>query len=205
MVNLDNIVETKKRKNNLTVGIDVDNVLFYIPILEYINSQFNENFNDSDLSDWSFSNFSETIRSEIFAAFRSTEFMCNSKPYWGNFCTLRDWAAEGHRLYAVTRRSWNLYDSTCRQLEKHYPGLFMDCIFVKENESKTKYLKSIGANVHIDDYDVEDSLNAGIKTWLITNDKTCYNHGFRTNPYLHQASSISHVKNILKSDEKWLS
>lgn len=204
MVNLDNIA--KKRKSNvLNIGIDVDNVMFYIPILEHINSHFGTNYTDKDLSDWSFSNFPENIRHEVFSAFRSPEFMCSAKPYWGNYSTLRDWAAAGHRLYAVTRRSWNLYEGTCRQIDKHYPGLFMDCIFVKDNESKTKYLKSIGANVHIDDYDVEDPSTSGIKTWLITNDRTHYNHSLRDNIRLNQAESLSHVKNILKGDEKWLS
>lgn len=205
MVNLDNIMNKAKKRNVQTIGVDVDNVLFYIPILESINKEFGEKYTDSDLNDWSFQNFPEHIRNEVFGAFCSTEFMCSTSPIWGNYSTLRDWAAEGNKLYAITRRAWNLYDGTCRQINRHYPGLFEDVIFAKDTESKVKYLKSIGATVHIDDYDVEDSVNCGIKTWLITNEKTAYNHKFRTNSKLNQAETISNVRNILRSDEKWLS
>jgi len=187
--NLDTIYNKKKQ----TIGVDIDNVLFEIPIMDHVNRVFGSNYTMNDFKDWSFSNLPEIVRQEIFAAFSSSEFMCNTKPYWNNYCTIRDWHMAGHKLYAITRRSLNLIEGTRKQLEKHYPGLFEDFIFVTKNDSKARWLKEINATIHIDDWDVEDSLDAGIPTMLITNENTPYNWNLRKNPNLYQASSLQHV------------
>lgn len=204
MYKLDNIVKSTQKKTK-TVGVDVDNVLFHIPIIEYINDFSGEKFTYDDLIDWNFGNFSKMIQDEVFHAFRSTDFMCRTKPYVDNFGTLRDWKLEGHKLFAITRRSFNLYSKTEQQILYHFSDFFQDLIFVKPNESKAKYLKMLNADVHIDDYDVLDSVEAGIETWLITNDKTKYNWNLRNNPNLNQAESLKYVKGVSKRDAKWKS
>lgn len=203
MMNLDNIVKSSKKKVK-TIGVDVDNVLFRIPTIEYINSQFNTNYTYDDMKDWSFSNFPKDIQDEVFRAFRSPDFMCRTKPYWNNYCTLRDWHLEGHKIYAITRRAFNLYNKTEQQILNHYPNIFQGMIFVKPNESKAKFLKGIDADIHIDDYDVEDSVMAGIETWLITNEETKYNHHLRNNLGLNQAARLEYVKGVSRKDAKWL-
>jgi len=199
---LDNIVKNKKIK---TIGVDVDNVLFRIPTIEHINATFNEKYTYDDLTDWEFRNFPKHIQDEIFYAFRSTDFMCKTKQIWGNFSTLRDWKLEGHKIFAITRRAPNLYSKTAMQLENQYPNIFEDMIFVRPNESKAKFLKNIGATIHIDDYDVLDSVEAGINTWLITNNETKYNWNLRSNYGLNQAESLMYVKGVSRKDDKWLS
>jgi hypothetical protein len=37
-MNLENIVNKINSKGKLTIGVDIDNVLFHIPIVEHINS-----------------------------------------------------------------------------------------------------------------------------------------------------------------------
>jgi len=194
MYNIDTIVNKIKSKNKLTVGVDIDNVLFHIPIVEHINEVFDTNYTYEDISDWAFKNFPDHVCAEAMAAFKSPEFMCSTKPFWNNYCTLRDWKLAGHTLYAITRRSVNLMSDTGRQLDRHYPNIFKDFIFVTPEDSKARWLKYVSADLHIDDWDVEDSVAAGIPTWLITNDKTKYNHKFRSNTNLYQASSLEHVK-----------
>ena len=194
MYNIDTIVNKIKSKNKLTIGVDIDNVLFDTPIIEHINEVFDTKYTYEDQIDWDFTNFPEHIRQEAFAAFKTSEFMCSTKPYWNNYCTLRDWKLAGHTLYAITRRSVNLMSDTGRQLDRHFPNIFKDFIFVTPDDSKARWLKYVGADLHIDDYDVEDSVAAGIPTWLITNDKTKYNHKFRSNTDLYQATSLQHVR-----------
>lgn len=199
---LDNIVKSKT-KSVKTIGVDVDNVLFNIPTMEYINSLGSEKYTYEDFTDWDFKNFPKHIQDEVFYAFRSTEFMCKTKSFWGNYSTLRDWKLEGHKIFAITRRASNLYSKTGMQLDNQYPNIFEDMIFVRPNESKAKFLKSVGATIHIDDYDVLDSVDSGINTWLITNDKTRYNWHLRSNPFLNQAESLMYVKGVSNKDKKW--
>ena len=61
----------------------------------------------------------------------------------------------------------------------------------------------VGADVHIDDYDVQDTTEAGIKTWLITNNETRYNWELREDVRLNQALELKYVK-LGKDEEKWL-
>lgn len=203
MMNLDNIVKSSKKKVKI-VGVDVDNVLFRIPTIEYINDLFGTKYTYEDMNDWTFSNFPKEIQDEVFHAFRSTDFMCRTKPYWGNYCTLRDWKLEGHKIFAITRRAYNLYNKTEQQILNHFPNIFQDMIFVKPNESKAKFLRNLDEDIHIDDYDVEDSVMAGITTWLITNEETKYNHYLRNNLGLNQADCLQNVKGVSRKDDKWL-
>lgn len=201
IMNLENIVNKINSKGKLTIGVDIDNVLFHIPIVEHINEVFETDYTYADIQDWSFNNLPDNIRREAMSAFKSTEFMCSTKPYWNNYCTLRDWKLQGHTLYAITRRSLNLIEGTRSQLERHYPDLFRDFIFVTPTDSKAYWLKKIRANVHIDDWDVEDSVDAGIETWLITNDQTQYNWTKRSDTRLNQAKSLQHIH---LDHSKWL-
>ena len=100
--------------------------------------------------------------------------------------------------------AFNLYNKTEQQILNHYPNIFQGMIFVKPNESKAKFLKGIDADIHIDDYDVEDSVMAGIETWLITNEETKYNHHLRNNLGLNQAARLEYVKGVSRKDAKWL-
>ena len=203
MYNLDTIVNKVATRKRLTVGIDVDNVLFRIPLIEHLNEVFDEKYTYADFVDWDGSNFPAHHRYEMFAAFKSPEFMCRAKSYLNNYSTIRDWKLAGHRMIAITRRAPNLYDGTRWQLEKEFPGAFSKLIFVAPNESKADWLLDVGADVHIDDYDVQDTTEAGIKTWLITNNETRYNWELREDVRLNQALELKYVK-LGKDEEKWL-
>lgn len=204
MKNIDNIINKMNfKKRGLNISVDVDNVLFRIPIIEHLNQVFGEKYTYSDFKDWEGTGFPEHVRNEMYAAFKSSEFMCKTKSYWGNYSKLRDWKAEGHKIFAISRRAPHLIEKTWMQMDREYPGIFTYLYCVAPNESKLKYLHAINADVHIDDWDVLDSVNAGINTWLITNEETCYNHPLRENVNLRQAYSLQHVK-LGKEEEKWL-
>lgn len=200
--NLDGIVSSIKRKRSTIVGVDIDNTLIHLPVIAYINHKFGTEYKDSDLSDWGLGNFPQNIREDVLAQFKNPDFMCRARGYLWCYPTLRDWHAQGARIFAITRRSENLIHHTYSQIDREFPGLFEDVFFVRETDSKTRFLKKIDANIHIDDYDVEDGLRAGVKTWLITNEHTAYNWNMRTNTKLNQAVALRYVK---LDDQKWKS
>lgn len=204
--NLDAVVSSFKNKSKKhVIGVDVDNTLFHIPVLEYVNSKYKKEdgskYTHDDVTSWSFSNFPDYIRQDILEQFLNPNFMCTIKPDWGTYGKLRDWHSEGIRLFAVTRRASILGQHTWAQINKEFPYVFEDMFLVRPNESKASVLKYLGCSVHIDDWDVEDSIKAGIQTWLIANEKTQYNMHLRTNTLLNQALELKYVN---LDRDKWL-
>lgn len=199
--NLDSIVASaRSKKKEVRIGIDIDNTLVHIPVIAYVNRKFGTDYKESDFTEWGLTNFPKEIAEDVRMQFTNPDFMCRARGYIWAFPTVRDWAAQGYKLFGVTRRTPNLIRGTYDQIEREFPGLFQDIFFVNPSDSKARFLKKIDAEVHIDDWDVEDSLRAGIKTWLITNEHTAYNHGFRSNTRLNQALELRYVK---LDETKW--
>ena len=199
-VNLDNIVESVRRKSSTVISVDVDNTIIYLPIISYINNKFNKNYTDNDFTHWNISCFPEEIAEDVRYQFKNPDFMRRTRAFQWAYPTLRDWHASGARIFAITRRAPNLIRMTYDQLDREVPGVLEDVLFVNDDESKVKYLKRLGASIHIDDWDVEDSSRAGINTWLITNEQTHYNWNLRTNTNISSALELKYVK---VNDKKW--
>ena len=198
--NLDHVVASIKRKRELRIGVDIDNTLIHIPVIEYINHKYGTDYKYSDFTEWGLSNFPKAIAEDVQRQFTNPDFMCRARGYMWSYPTIRDWHAAGHKLYAVTRRHPCLIRDTKIQIEKEFPGMFEDFFFVSPSDSKARLLKKVDADIHIDDWDVDDSIFSGIKTWLITNDYTHYNHGMRVNPRYNQALGLQYVK---LDEKKW--
>lgn len=199
--NLDGIISgIKAKKKEMRVGIDIDNTLIYIPTIAYINHKFKTNYTDADFKEWGLTNFPKEISDDVRYQFSNPDFMCRAHGYLWSYPTVRDWHAEGKKLYAITRRAPHLYRDTRAQIEREFPGMFEDVFFVGHNDTKSRILKKIDADVHIDDWDVEDAVRAGVKTWLITNETTPYNHHLRANTRLNQALALRYVK---LDEKKW--
>ena len=198
--NLDSIVNSIRSQNVKRIGIDIDNTLIHIPVIEYVNNKYKTNYTYADYKDWSLSNFPAEIAADIRFQFTNPAFMCRATGYLWSYPAVRDWVAAGHRLFAITRRAPNLYRDTKFQIEREFPGIFEDTFFVGANDTKARILKKLNADLHIDDWDVNDSIRAGIKTWLITNEYTAYNHHMRTDTRLNQALALRYVK---IDEKKW--
>ena len=195
---LDNIVtqtktNSRSRSKLLNIGIDIDNTLFNLPIIEYINKTYNENYKERDIRDWEFSNFPEHIRNDILAQFKNPEFMCRLRSIYGTYQTIRDWHSVGHRIYLITKRDLGLRNETESQIHREFPGIISDVAFVG-NDDKKAALKYYRINLFIHDYHVEDSLDLNIPTWMITNESTHYNHSKRADSRLSQAAALRHVR-----------
>lgn len=196
--NLDNIVNQSKsnsrnRSKLINIGIDIDNTIFDLPIIEYVNEKYNENYQQRDIHDWEFSNFPDHIRQDIFNQFKNPEFMCKIKANYGVFQTIRDWHSVGHRIYLITKRDLSIRRDTETQIHRELPGIVNDVAFVGSDD-KQAAIKYYRINTFIDDFHVEDAADLGINTWLITNDKTHYNYSKRTDMRLNQAAALRHVR-----------
>jgi uncharacterized HAD superfamily protein len=195
MNNLDRLItEVKSRKREFRIGVDVDNTLVHVPIIEYVNHKYNTQYTEADFTDWDLSFLPKEIASDVFEQFKNPEFMCRCRGYYGAFGKLRDLHATGVKLWAITRRHPALINGTYTQIDKEFPGIFEDIFFVKPEESKVRYLNYINADVLVDDWDVEDAVKANYKVWLITNEHTTYNHYLRTNTKLNQALAVRYVR-----------
>ena len=198
--NLDNIVETIRSNHSKRIGIDIDNTLIHIPVIEYVNKKYGTNYTYADYKDWSLANFPTEIANDIRYQFTNPGFMCRATGYLWSYPAVRDWVAAGHKLYAITRRASHLIRDTKIQIEREFHGIFEDVFFVSQNDSKARILKKVNADIHIDDWDVNDSVRSGIKTWLITNEYTHYNHHMRNDHRLNQALALRYVK---LDEKKW--
>lgn len=197
-MSLDNIVKNqtntiRARNNRKNIGIDIDNTLFYIPVVEYINAKYGESYNHFEMNDWSYMHLPEHIRQDVFQQFKSPEFMCSLKSIYGTYQTIRDWHSVGHKIFLITKRAENLRRDTYSQIEREFPGLVETVAFVGD-DSKVSALRYFRIDTFIDDFCVRDGLTLKLDTWLITNENTAYNHSLRTNDKLNQAASLRHVR-----------
>lgn len=190
-MSLDRIV---KKSGQINVGIDIDNTLIRIPLIEAVNMKFGTSYTYSDLSDFSLSNFPDDVRDYMFDLHLDPDFMCKyAKPFDGTRDVLLKWKTKGYKLFAITKRDLSLKNATIQQFDEQFYGLFSDMEFVPTGRSKGDALKRFLIDVYADDYEVDDSLSLGIKTFLITNEFTRYNWHKRENLKLNQAAFIRHV------------
>jgi hypothetical protein len=195
MNNLDRLIsEVKGRKREIRIGVDVDNTLVHIPVIEYVNQKYGTDYKTGDMLDWEMTNFPANIREDVLRQFKNPDFMCRCRGYYGAYGKLRDLHAAGVKLWAITRRDPCLINGTYSQIDMEFPGVFEDVFFVKPEQSKTLYLKHIRADILVDDYDIEDAVRDGYKVWLITNEHTTYNHKYRTNTKINQALSLRYIR-----------
>lgn len=196
--NLDKLVKThssniRTRTNMRNIGIDIDNTLFYIPIIEYINEKFGMTYNHYDLTDWYMNNMPEHIRQDVCSQFKNPEFMCQLKSIPGTFQTIRDWHSAGHRIYLITKRDFSIRRQTEAMIDREFLGFVEEIGFVGDDNKKGA-LKYYRITDFIDDFCVEDGTDLNINTWMITNEKTVYNHSKRNIMKINQAENLNHVR-----------
>lgn len=197
-VNLDKLVKThtaniRMRSNYRNIGIDIDNTLFYIPMIEYVNGKYGTDYRHFDIKDWNLTDFPEHIRQDVLAQFKNPEFMCQLRSLPGAFQTIRDWHAAGHKIFVITKRDFSIRRATEAMIDREFLGLVEEVGFVGDDNKKAA-LRYYRITDFIDDFCVDDGLDLNINTWMITNETTVYNHSKRTDSRLNQAESLRHVR-----------
>lgn len=184
----------KARKRLLNIAVDIDNTLITLPVIPYLEKQHGLKMKSEDLTHWDFRNLPENIRTDLLAQFKNPEFVCTTHAIVEAYARLRDWKLAGHRIFLITKRAANLFGPTWAQIEREFPGMVEDIAFIAPDDNKKTALKYCRADLFVDDYCVQDGLDLGIPTWLISNADTVYNHSFREDERLNQALNISYVR-----------
>lgn len=184
----------KSRKRLLNIAVDIDNTLITLPVIPYLEKVHGLKMKPADFTHWDFRNLPDAIRADLLSQFKNPEFVCTTRAIVEAYARLRDWHAAGHRIFLITKRDVSLFGPTWSQIEREFPGMVEDIAFIAPDENKKAALKYCRADLFVDDYYVQDGLDLGIPTWLISNDDTAYNHELRQNEQLNQALNISYVR-----------
>lgn len=179
----------------MIIGIDLDNTLVFCNAIEYVSKKLGYNFTDRKKRDWYFTGWPEDFRTEVFKTFRNPVFMGNLKPIPGAVKKLEEWRNSGHSIVILTSRSSSsqMMNVTMDLVEKCFSYNALTAVGTKSKKEDMKHYK---LNVWIDDspHGVEESLELGIKTYLISNYRTPYNWEAAKNKSLTVVKSVKDVK-----------
>jgi len=157
------------------IGFDLDATLIKMEVIELASAKLGYKFSSLDMYNWGFTDFPEDVRAEIHRLFNSPELCDKAVPTKGSQQKIRDLARNNH-LVLITARDEVIRDATVVMMKKLFPSI-KDINFVHPHESKVKIMLEKRLDIWVDDapHGVTDSLNNGIKTYLVSNDHTKYN------------------------------
>jgi len=163
------------------IGVDLDDTLFDLntPIFKRINEEFGTSYKNNAIQDWDLSTFPSEIRKRIFECYKDASIMGQLIPFIWSGDKIREWKKQDHDVYTITSRCRELVYPTIAMVNRHF-GHDIDSVPVTEGP-KTEYFKHFELDVWIDDspHGVQESLDLGIRTIMISNDETKYNHHMR--------------------------
>lgn len=162
------------------IGVDLDSTVYHLDAVEKISKLYGLNYKSSENRHWDYREFPSFFRKALQASFRKPEFICNlkllphAKPkleFWKYRCF--------HKIYIITARYQEVILDTVKMLNKDFGKGFFEVIEFTDKKpgEKLKYFLKYKLDFWIDDSpsDIVDSVNAGIKTFVIRNDVTNYN------------------------------
>ena len=165
----------------MIICCDLDNCLICPPAVKLASSSLNYEHREEDASDWTFSIWPEELRQQVFKNFTDPAIMCDQAMIIeGAQAKIREWTLAGHFVYVITARDAVLKEKTLELVKKNFPEV-IETILVGFNESKNDTLKSLECDLFIDDspFNIENSQKLGIKSIMISNKYTTYNHHMR--------------------------
>lgn len=164
----------------MILGLDLDSTLVDLPIVERISRETGLEYKDSDFHDWHFSQFPEIYSKRSKELFKDIDFMCNLIPYPRTYTKLKNWKVLGNFLVLITARDRSIQGMTIKMVNDLFPDIFTHIDFVNPGQSKKDLMSKYKLDRWIDDNprDVLGAMELGIKTFLISNEKTPYNHQF---------------------------
>lgn len=162
----------------MNIGIDLDNTLFKSEgIIRDVC--LDVGFQIPDKYTWKFDGFPDRAKRAIYEAFNDPKYMTELEPYPFNVDTINKWKKDNHDLYIITARNDVIADETITMILRYFePGTFKDYVFVPMHMPKREEFLKYNLDVWIDDKpeDVIAASLLGIKTYLISNKNTVYNH-----------------------------
>lgn len=181
----------------MNIGIDIDGTMFDNFIIECVSKEHKLNYTKKDVIRWDLTGIPDVIREEVFRRYKNPLYMCNkkyNKPVINLKSKLETWKKQGHKLIVISARDSKVRLDTKRMLNNYFEG-FDKILFV--NPSSTKKFKFLNEklDIWIDDNPKEckSAVDLGIKTFLISNQKTHYNHNIRKYKNINVVSNISEI------------
>ena len=162
----------------MNIGVDLDSTIIKMRAVEAASKALGYEFTDKNAILWNHPNFPDDLRETIFDLFNDPKIMCEEAwPIEGAQTRVQQWTKKGHNVILITARDLPIRDATVKMVNEHFPEI-TDINFVAQTESKTEVMKAKKLDLWIDDapHGVIDSLALGIRTYLISNNYTKYNH-----------------------------
>lgn len=164
--------------------IDLDDTLVYTTIYKEVGKKHGLTISKKDITDWNLDPFPQYIKTEIYDMYLSTFWMCDViKPIFKAQEFITNLYNSSIPIHIITARAPCIRFETAEKVQELFPE-FMDRInsiyFVDQGASKVEILKKLNADIWVDDSPkgCMDSLENGIKTVMISNEYTKYNHSY---------------------------
>lgn len=177
----------------MIIGVDLDNTLIELDVIKVVEKKFGVTCPKQ--YDWHYSNFPEEIRIEIFKLFKCPDFMCsNIEPLSGSQAAIKR-LSKNNKIVLITARHDELYNKTKDLVSSYFPEIY-DFNSVGIGMSKKKLFVDKKLDMWIDDnlYSCVDSMELGIKTYLVSNDRTPYNWNGRQLDNINVIEGIKEIK-----------
>ena len=176
------------------ICLDLDQTLVDLngPLLKRLSEKTGQDVSNVSLVNWQMDPLTEEQKKVVHELFLDQEFMGNLSPIPGVDFRLKDWARTGHELTVVTRRAEVLEDVTKKLVWRHFP--MVDRVLLTKRD-KSDLIEDCGFRVCIDDapHFVESFLGYNVLVFMVSNERTEYNHHLRALKRVTVVKSVADV------------
>lgn len=159
-----------------TAMIDLDNVMVNLPVVEDCSRELGLKYTTGDVMSWGYKEFPEELRRLIYKKFSDPCYMCNLKPFPWVTSKIKELWNRGIQVICITQRDEIVWNGTSSMVNH----LFRDIKATILCSDKSKILLHNSPNYYVDDNPacMKAAHTAGIKTYLVSNENTKYNHEY---------------------------
>lgn len=179
----------------MNIAIDIDQVLFDLvtPLSEKYKEKFGKELNG--IKDFGFNFVSKEEKDYIHEILDDETFLHSLNPIEDAKFKLMLLRSYGYNLFIISNRPEKFHKKTVEMISEYYPKILSDNIFLIGKSSKRNVMEELGIYVIIDDSPkvIEDCMNGNLLIFMVTNEKTVYNHYLRDNKRITCVPSIKEV------------
>ena len=180
----------------MKIAIDLDNTLFNLRVVEDSSRVLGLNYTTSDVKSWGYREFSESLRKEIYRRFSDHIYMCCLKPFPNVKNKIVEWYNCGHDMDIITCRNEHIARDTVNMVHKELPEI-RNIYFAKDHKNKAEIVFNDEYDIYIDDdgrpMDELTKVYYCGQMFLISNNDTMYNEGYRNNFFITCVKGISSI------------
>lgn len=186
----------------MNIGIDIDNTMYHLDVIEHVSKLFGLSYKSEDVKHWVYdkqriNGFPKYFTDIVYAYFDNSEYMGNLKIYDGVKDKLIKWKKDGHELYVISARKPSVHIATIQMLNRDFGvGFFNSIQFVEhKTNSKLDLFKNLDVSVDDNPKDLENACYIGLKVYAINNKYTKYNDS-KVNECIQKYNNCTKVGSI---------